>query len=39
MGRASRLRWVADDGMSGADAQRYLEMMAGGNARRAYGLG
>ena len=29
--------WVADDGMSGADAQRYLEMMAGGNARRAYG--
>ena len=30
--------WVGDDGMGAADAQRYLAMMAGGNAQRAYGL-
>ena len=30
--------WVGDDGMGAADAQRYLAMMAGDNAQRAYGL-
>lgn len=28
--------WVADDGLGATDAQRYLAMMAGDNARRAY---
>ena len=30
--------WVADDGMSDRDAERYLWMMAGDNARRVYGI-
>ena len=30
--------WVASDGMGEADALRYLEWMAGDNARRVYGI-
>jgi len=30
--------WVADDAMGAADAERYLRMIAGDNARRAYRL-
>lgn len=30
--------WVSADGMSAVDAERYLRMMAGDNARRAYDL-
>ena len=30
--------WVAEDGMGRQDAERYLRMMAGDNARRAYGI-
>lgn len=30
--------WVRDDGMSFVDAERYIRMMAGDNARRAYGI-
>lgn len=30
--------WIADDWVSGADAERFARMMAGGNAERAYGL-
>ncbi|MBA3234361.1 MAG: amidohydrolase family protein, partial [Chloroflexi bacterium] len=31
--------WVAEDGMGLSDARRYLAMMAGDNARRAYRIG
>ena len=30
--------WVAEDGLGRQDAERYLRMMAGDNARRAYGI-
>ena len=30
--------WVTEDGMGRQDAERYLRMMAGDNARRAYGI-
>ena len=30
--------WLADDGLGRDDAERYLRMMAGDNARRAYGI-
>ena len=30
--------WLADDGLGHDDAERYLRMMAGDNARRAYGI-
>lgn len=31
--------WVANDWLSAADAERFAQMMAHGNARRAYGFG
>lgn len=31
--------WIAEDALTAADAARYAEMIAAGNARRVYGLG